>query len=190
MDEAAKIILASGSPYKRELLARLGLPFETFSADVDETRRKGEAPEALARRLATAKASSVKRDGWIIGADQVISLGDEVFSKPGTRECAVDQLVELQGQVHQLITAVSVVGQQTLTRSMTFEMHMRPWSRSSLEAYVDEDLPLDCAGAYKLEESGIRLFSRMVGDDYTAIVGLPLTMVWSLLDETGYPLPT
>lgn len=187
---APELILASGSTYKRSLLARLGLDFDSRDVDVDEARLDGEAPEEMASRLALAKARAVESEGWVIGADQVIALGDEIFSKPGTVERAVDQLERLQGQVHRLITAVSVVGETTETRALIYEMHMRTFSRAALEAYVRRDRPLDCAGSYKIEEGGIRLFSRMVGDDYTAIVGLPLTVVWQLLGETGYPLVT
>lgn len=171
-------------------MERLGLEFETIPANVDESRSVGEGVDDLACRLAIEKARAVS-DGrsWVVGADQVIALGDQVLSKPGTRERAVEQLDQLQGKVHRLLTAVAVVhpGGEEHTL-VSFEMHMREWSRGELERYVDEDQPLDCAGSYKIEERGVRLFSKMVGDDYTAIVGLPLTRVWSLLESTGYPL--
>lgn len=185
-----RLVLASGSSYKRALLGRLNLPFESRTADVDESRLTGEAPKAMAKRLAAAKADAAYESGWVIGADQVIALEDRVFSKPGSTDVAVEQLLALQGRVHQLITSVCVKADTTRSAVVTFEMHMRVWSREYLERYVEEDQPLDCAGSYKLEEGGIRLFEKMVGVDYTAIVGLPLTVVWSLLEETGYPLPT
>jgi septum formation protein len=190
----SKLILASGSSYKRALMARLGLPFESITSDADETPAPGETPAACAARLALSKARVVQSshpDAWIIGCDQIIALDGEQLHKPVTFEAAVGQLTRMQGRSHDLICAVALVGPGgvALEDVACFEMHMRRLSPAAVEAYVREDMPLDCAGSYKLEQGGIRLFSSMRGDDYTAIVGLPLTRVWALLERAGYPLP-
>jgi septum formation protein len=192
-----RLILASGSTYKRELMERLGLPFESIASYVDESRHEGETPEAMAVRLATAKAVRVRADhsgAWVVGADQVIHRGSTLFNKPGTPAQAARQLSELSGGEHTLLTAVALArpvddsdgSDGVRTDVVRFTMNMRPLTPAQIEAYVDEDQPLDCAGSYKVESAGIRLFRSMDGDDYTAIVGLPLTRVWSLLESTGY----
>ena len=187
----ASLILASSSPYRRELLGRLGLDFFTEAADVDETRAAAESPRDLAIRLARAKADAVAArhpEAWVIGSDQVIALEDRVFSKPGSHEAAVAQLLELAGVEHQLITAVCVASPRGMEESVTtFAMHLRELTRAEIEAYVREEEPLDCAGSYRIEAGGIRLFEHLRGDDFTAIIGLPLTAVGRLLRETGYP---
>lgn len=185
-----RLVLASGSRYRRELLDRLHLPYEVIPADVDESRREGEAPADLVVRLARWKAEAVRAmcpDAWVIGSDQVIALGDEVFHKPGSRASAQSQLARLAGKTHDLLTAVCVASPGGLEVStVTFEMKMRPLSDAEIRDYVATDEPLDCAGSYRIEAAGIRLFEYLRGDDYTAIVGLPLTRVWRHLDESGY----
>jgi septum formation protein len=185
------LILASGSPYKRSLMKRLGLDFETCAADIDESSVEGESPEQTAIRLAAHKARAISRrrpQAFVIGADQVIALGDERFSKPESADNARRQLQELSGQTHHLITAVAIACPDgTLLEDVVdYQMHMRTLSDAEIAAYVAEDSPTDCAGAYKIEAGGIRLFRALSGDDYTAIVGLPLTRVWHLLEKAGY----
>lgn len=184
-----KLILASTSSYRRQLLQRLGLPFETASPEVDETRLDGEAPHALAMRLATAKAAAVSAmnlEACVIGSDQVIAIGDQVLSKPHTVQRAIEQLSKLSGDTHHLITAVCVdYNGQRLTRSMTHEMVMRPLTTEEIADYIALDEPLDCAGSYKIEGAGIRLFESLRGDDYTSIIGLPLTLVHRMLRDIG-----
>lgn len=186
-----QLVLASGSAYKRALLARLGLRFEVCPAGVDERPFSDEAPQKTATRLARAKAGAVAGafpGAWIIGADQVIALGAERFSKPQTPEQAQAQLSLLSGQAHQLITAVAVLAPtgEIFERVVEFKMTMRALTRKEIADYIVEDRPLDCAGSYKVEAGGVRLFESMLGDDHTAIVGLPLTRVQSLLEQTGY----
>lgn len=184
------LILATQSRYKRELLARLGVAFEADAAHIDESRLPGEAPMAMASRLAEAKARAVALrhpEAYVLGADQVVFKDDQVFGKPHTAENAVEQLLTLQGGPHTLLSAIALVcpdGSVVHAHATTL-MEMRPLSREALELYVTEDQPLDCAGAYKVEERGIRLFYRMHGDDYTNIIGLPLTRVVDLLQERG-----
>ncbi len=190
----APLILASGSRYKRELMARLSLPFHTVSPDIDESPHRGEAASAVALRLAAEKARAVAAlhpEAYVIGCDQVIALDDTLLHKPGDVEGAKAQLRRLQGRPHALLCAVALCwpqGGEPLTALAKVTMVMRPLDEAQIAAYVARDMPLDCAGSYKLEEAGVRLFSRMQGDDYTAIVGLPLTRVMDLLEQAGYPL--
>lgn len=186
------LILASASPYKRALLARLPVKFDIIDADIDESAQPDESPELLARRLARAKAQEVARQNrgaYVLGGDQVIALGDQRFSKPNTTARAVEQLLTLQGKTHRLITAVCLVPPKGPPKQdqVIFEMVMRPLNRAQIEAYVAEDTPLDCAGSYRIEAAGIRLFEATRGDDPTAIEGLPLTRVWSMLIDAGWP---
>ncbi|MFU8803367.1 MAG: Maf family protein, partial [Bradymonadaceae bacterium] len=124
----------------------------------------------------------------VVGADQVIALDDIIASKPGTARAARAQLARQAGRTHDLHTAVAVVtpDQEVFDDIVHFRMEMRPLSDEEIAAYVAEEAPLDCAGSYKIESGGIRLFRSMHGDDFTAIIGLPLTRVWSLLEEAGY----
>ncbi len=188
------MILASTSKYRGELLAQLGWPFEAIAPGIDEDEAKtlGLAPSAVALRLALLKAQVVfkhRPDACVIGSDQVCTAGGKIFSKPGDRESAVAQLLELSGGPHELLTAVAVVSpghsETFLARTV---LHMRPLSQAAIRAYVDADLPLDCAGSYKLEARGIRLFERIEMDDHTAVIGLPLINLTTTLIKLGYPL--
>ena len=179
------LILASGSAYKRALLERLDLEFDTLPAGVDEAASPEEVPGAA------AKAQEVGRrrpEAWVLGADQVIALDEQRFTKPGSPGQARAQLGRLSGRTHRLITAVALRAPDArlYEAAVEYAMEMRPLSEETIVEYVDRDRPLDCAGSYKIEAGGIRLFRSMRGDDYTAIVGLPLTRVWSLLEEAGY----
>ncbi len=185
------LILASSSPYKRDLLGRLGLPFRAVSPELDERRGPGESPLKMARRLAADKADALTDafpEAAILGSDQVIALGDRIFGKPGTAQRAVEQLGALQGRTHQLITAVQLRmpdGSHHRAEA-SYQMQMRSLNPDQIRAYVDEDHPLDCAGAYRIEKAGIRLFEATRGDDPTAIEGLPLISVWSILLAAGF----
>ncbi len=181
-----QLILATSSPYKRRLFRRLGVDFDAVGPEIDELRRQGEAPEELARRLAVEKARAVQReypDAWVIGSDQVAALGDVVFEKPGGIEGAVAQLKQLQSKTHRLISAVALATPDgdVETATAICEMVMRPLTDEQIRRYVRQDQPVDCAGAYKIEEAGVKLFEATRCDDPTAIEGLPLTKVWGLL---------
>lgn len=185
-----RLILASGSRYKRQQLARLDVPFEAIDADIDESSLPGEAPDALASRLAEAKAralASAHPGAFILGGDQVISVDGEQLHKPGSVERARAQLARLQGRAHDLYCAVALLtpAGEAWHEMVHFEMHMRPLDADAIARYVERDAPLDCAGSYVLEAGGVQLFSSMRGDDYTAIIGLPLTRVHSLLLRAG-----
>ena len=194
------LVLASGSRYKQELFGKLGHPFRLEPADIDEIIAPGEPPLQAARRLAQEKAMAVlerivaRADGpapaplWVVGGDQVIALGEEILRKPNTVEAARAQLARLAGQTHSLHCAVALAqpGREVMVEHVSVEMEMRPLSAAQIAAYVEEDRPLDCAGSYRVEAAGVRLFRSMRCDDFTAIVGLPLTRVQDLLERAGY----
>ncbi len=184
------LILATSSPYKIELMEKLGIPFEATSSSFEEISTQRLSVQDQALRFSEGKALDVLKrypDATIIGADQIISLDERIFSKPGTRENAIDQLHALSGRVHQLTCAISVLDKTTSFSSSTvFEMEMRSLSSKEIEDYIDLDSPLKCCGSYKIESFGIGLFRRLEGKDYTAIIGLPLTEVRLLLEKIGY----
>lgn len=173
--------LASSSRYRRELLARLGLPFEHRSPDIDESRLPGEAPDALARRLARAKAeaiASVAPEAWVIGSDQVCALGDDCLGKPGTPEGQRRMLARLAGQTVSFYTAVSIVGSGGVRYEHLDETRcvFRALSTDDIETYVEAEPATDCAGGFKSESLGMTLLERLETVDPTALIGLP--MIW------------
>ena len=192
---ALGLVLASTSPYRRALLERLGVPFRCRAPCCDESVLKGEAsnPVLLAETLAHAKAASLvleEPDSTIIGCDQTVSFQGRVLGKPATFERAVDQLVCLAGQTHELITAMVVIrGDRVFRHTDVTLLQMRVLSRTAIERYVSADQPLDCAGSYKMESRGIVLFERIESEDHSAITGLPLIALVSILRELGFEIP-
>lgn len=187
------LVLGSTSRYRRELLSRLGLPFEVDRPDVDETPRPGEAPAALADRLAESKARDVAArhpGACVIGSDQVAELGGRPLGKPGTRENAIAQLTAMSGAEVHFHTAVCVVHAACVeaARDLTV-VRFRPLSGEEIARYVDREQPLDCAGSFKSEGLGITLFEAIRTDDPTALVGLPLIATARLLRAAGLRLP-
>lgn len=187
------LVLASTSPHRRGLLSRLGIPFEAEAPGVDEeaVNARGLPPPALVEALSRAKAEALapRHPGaLLVGSDQVVVLGERVLGKPGTRDGAVAQLMGLQGRSHELHTGVAVHEPATGRTMYDVAVHrltMRPLGREAIRRYVERDLPLDCAGAYKIEGLGISLFSAVAGEDDTAIVGLPLIRLVTLLGHFG-----
>ncbi|MFZ5556804.1 MAG: Maf family protein [Pseudomonadota bacterium] len=186
-----RLVLASTSPYRRELLARLGLPFDTCAPDVDESAVQGERPDALALRLSQAKAAAVGRrhpDALIIGSDQVAALDDRVLTKPGNRANAIRQLEFASGRTVDFYTGVAVLNARTarcraeiaLTR-----VRFRPLTRNAIESYLDREPAFDCAGSARVEALGIALLEQVDSDDPTALIGLPLIRVVSMLAQEG-----
>lgn len=189
------LILASTSPYRRELLHRLGLPFEVASPQTDESRLPGESPEAMALRLSEAKARAVAvahPDALIIGSDQVATVDGLIYGKPGSHERAVDQLRVLSGKTVNFYTGlclynartgvVEVCGVPTL---VTF----RNLTDEEIERYLRREPAYDCAGSARSEGLGIVLLSRIAGDDPNALVGLPLIALCALLRRQGVAVP-
>ncbi len=188
------LILASTSRYRRELLERLRLPFETARPRVDEVPRPGELPEALARRLAGEKSLAVSMshpDAWVLGSDQVAALGPALLGKPGTRELAIAQLTAMSGREVHFHTAAALRGGggRLLEALDTTVVQFRNLQDGAIERYVDAEQPLDCAGSFKAEGLGISLFESIRSSDPTALVGLPLIAVARMLREVGYRLP-
>lgn len=191
-----RLILASTSKYRRELLSRLGLPFESHAPLVDEEAVKARMrdPESLVRHLARAKAESLAPrfpEALILGSDQAVDLDGEILGKPPNEEAAVRQLLRLAGREHRLLTAVALHDAATGRTDEALDVHrlwLRPVSEAEARAYVARDRPLDCAGAYRVETLGISLMERISGDDFTAVIGLPLTRVTELLARFGVPV--
>lgn len=183
------LILASSSPYRKELLARLRLPFEAISPDIDESPRAGEAPHELARRLAREKAEAVARQrpgAVVVGSDQVAICNGQLLGKPGTFERAFAQLRLMAGQTAEFWTAVAVTdGTRTFVAESTTRCVLRPLTDAEIDSYLRADLPLDTAGSAKVESLGIVLMERIDSDDPTALIGLPLITVTRLLTEFG-----
>jgi septum formation protein len=191
----APLILGSTSRYRRELLARLGLAFEVAAPQVDETPQPGEAPRALAERLALAKAREVAArhpEAWVIGSDQVADLAGEPLGKPGTHERAVAQLRRMSGQTMVFHTAVAVVRHGAgfaQTDLAPVEVRFRTLQDEEIERYLRAEQPYDCAGSAKSEGLGIALLEAIHSDDPTALVGLPLIRTARLLRAAGFTLP-
>lgn len=186
-----KLILGSTSVYRRALLERLRIPFAVESPHVDETPLPGEPPEALARRLALAKAQAVAARfpaAVVIGSDQVADLGCLALGKPGTHARAVKQLQQMSDQVVIFHTAIAVVcidtgfSQEALA---AVKVKFRPLSARTIENYLQAEQPYDCAGSAKSEGLGIALLERIDSDDPTALVGLPLIRTATLLRAAG-----
>lgn len=188
------VILASTSRYRRELLTRLQLPFDVHAPDVDETPLPGEAPQALAQRLALEKARAVAArfpEAVVIGSDQVADLGGEPLGKPGDHVRAVAQLRRMRGQTLVFQTAVAVVCQAT-----GFAEHdlapvrvvFRDLSDDAIERYLRAEQPYDCAGSAKSEGLGIALLDAIDSDDPTALIGLPLIRTCRMLRAAGVAL--
>lgn len=189
-----RLILASTSGYRRELLARLRLPFEVIAPAVDESQHADETPQALVQRLAAAKAEAVAAlasDAWVIGSDQVAEFAGQALGKPGSREAAIAQLTSMSGAEVVFRTAVSVA-HATLGRHDAQDettVRFRRLDRDAIARYVDAEQPLDCAGSFKSEGLGIVMFEAIQTQDPTALIGLPLIATARLLRRAGFVLP-
>lgn len=189
---ATQLILASTSTYRRELLARLCLPFGTARPDVDETPLRGESPMALVERLAKAKAMAIRAENtWVIGSDQVAELDGIALGKPGHHDGAAAQLSAMSGRAVAFRTAVAIVHHDGRVFSAldTTTVHFRDLSGDEIARYVDAEQPLDCAGSFKSEGLGIALFTAIHSHDPTALVGLPLIATARLLRQAGFVVP-
>lgn len=187
------LILASTSVYRQELLKKLGLSFSAQAPLFDEEafKNKGLPPIELAQTLARGKAESLaKATHCVIGGDQLVSFEGKILGKAKTFEKAIEQLSGLQGKTHELITAVCVLYKQEKTEWINVtRLSMRKLSREQIEAYLKKDNPLDCAGSYKIELNGLSLFENIETSDFSAIQGLPLLELGSVLSKYGYLVP-
>jgi septum formation protein len=194
-DTLPRLVLASTSPYRRALLARLGLEFACVSPGTDEASRPAETPLDLACRLARVKAESVAPGcpgAVIIGSDQVAVLGEQVLGKPGTVERCIAQLRQSSGREVEFLTAVHLVngrtgkGESHVDRTV---VRFRDLADGEIERYVATEKPLDCAGGFKAESLGIALFERIESEDPTGLTGLPLIWLCGALRRAGIPVP-
>lgn len=186
-----KLVLASTSPYRRELLGRLGLPFETANPKTDETALPGETPEATALRLSEAKARAMAAtfpDALIIGSDQVAVMDGRIFGKPGNHDNAVEQLRNLRGRTVNFFTGLCLLNTRsgsTQVRGIPTLVTFRDLADSEIENYLRREQPYNCAGAAKSEGLGIALLARMEGEDPNALIGLPLIALCDMLRAEG-----
>jgi septum formation protein len=191
MPDEPLLILASTSRYRRELLERLRIPFRALAPHTDETPLPGEAPAALAERLALAKAralAAVHPDAVVIGADQVADVDGVAIGKPGNHERAVAQLRAMSGRTIVFQTALAVVRASTgfaEVRRIPVPVRFRTLGDAEIEFYLRTEQPYDCAGSAKCETLGIALLEAIESDDPTALVGLPLIQTASLLRAAG-----
>ena len=191
------LILASTSPYRRALVERLGVPFRCVAPPVDEQALKagwgGVSPRELAERLAMAKAAGVasgEPDAAVIGGDQLVALDGSILGKPGTTEQAIAQLRSMSGRSHELITALIVLRSGRIyAHTDVTRLYLRDLTPEAISRYVEADRPLDCAGSYKLEARGIALFERIDSEDHSAITGVPLIALTTILRTIGFAIP-
>ncbi|MHC1698944.1 MAG: nucleoside triphosphate pyrophosphatase [Geobacteraceae bacterium] len=186
-----KLVLASTSPYRRELLERLGLPFEAAAPRFDEQIDQGIAPEDLVQNLALGKALSLAEyfpDAVIIGSDQVFVAAGEIIGKPGSAEKAFEQLQRMSGAAHTFYTGIAVVDMvsgKRLTSCVPFTVTLRQLADDEIQNYIRRENPLNCAGSFMIEGLGIALMEKLEGTDFTSLIGLPLIQLITLLRQVG-----
>jgi len=191
-----KLVLASTSPYRRELLARLGVPFEVAAPEVDESPLPGEAPDETAQRLSVLKARAVAKkhpDALIIGSDQVALLDGRQLGKPGSHDNAVEQLKAMRGKTLEFHTALTLLNARTghvQTANVPVRLAMRDYSDAQIEAYLRKDQPYNCCGSARSESLGIALIARFETEDPNALVGLPLIRLTEMLAHEGLDVLT
>ena len=189
------LILASGSRYRRQLLARLALEFRCVAADIDESRQPGESPAQMGARLAQLKAEAVAErhpDAIVIGSDQVATVGGQIVGKPADRPAASAQLRSASGKTMDFTTAVHIIpplGGECLVHLDTTEVFFRRLDDAMIEDYLDREQTLDCAGSFKSEGLGIALVEQIKTRDPTALVGLPLIWLAEALRSLGLAIP-
>ncbi len=186
------LILASSSPYRAELLSRLQVAFKQTSPDIDESAMSNETPNKLVTRLALKKAKALEKEyphALIIASDQVAVLNGQVLGKPGDHLTATRQLQNAAGHNVTFLTSLCLYNSQTQRYQLDvveYKVSFRDLSDDEIENYLRRETPYDCAGSFKSEGLGIALFSRQEGDDPTALIGLPLIRLISMLRNEDY----
>ena len=189
-----KIVLASSSPFRAELLNRLNLPFEQDSPSVDESPEINELPRDLVLRLALLKAKSLSAkypDSLIIGSDQVAVLDKQILGKPGDYATAVKQLRNASGRTVEFLTSICLYNSQSASYQIDvvpYNVHFRDLTDAQIENYLKAEQPYNCAGSFKSEGLGVALFASQQGNDPTALIGLPLIKLVSMLANEGYEI--
>jgi septum formation protein len=192
--DSRQLVLASTSPYRKELLKRLGVDFTTAAPDVDETPLQGESADATSLRLAIAKArvlATTFPNSLIIGSDQVALLHGEQLGKPGTHERAVAQLKAMRGQTLVFHTALCLYNTATGSTQTAIDetrVVMRDYSDEQIETYLQREQPYNCAGSAKTEGLGVVMIARIENNDPTAIIGLPLIELVTMLNNEGFAI--
>lgn len=186
------IVLASTSPYRRQLFEQLEIPFITAAPLYVENLDQGVSPELLVKHLAYHKAVSLRKhypDALIIGSDQVfVDARQRILGKPGTVDRAVAQLKAMGGRSHTFYTGVALLDSRTgesVVDYATYTVTLRALSEEQIRSYVRRESPIDCAGSFKIEGLGIALMERMEGEDYTSLIGLPLIKLVDMLQQFG-----
>ena len=186
-----KLILASSSPYRRELLERLQIPFEVMAPEVDETPHPGETPEKLVKRLAIEKAQKIagqKPGAMVIGSDQVAIYDGRIVGKPHSHDKAVEQLRSASGKTVTLYTALALVNadtQRLQCEVIPYRVTFRPLTEAQIKTYLHKEQPYSCAGSVKSEGLGIALLEKFEGDDPNTLIGLPLIRLVRMLENEG-----
>lgn len=189
------LVLASSSPYRRELLARLRLPFTWSAPQIDESRQPDEPAEALVRRLSLEKAQALSvshPQHLIIGSDQAALLGKQILGKPHTFERAREQLLAASGNSVTFMTGLTLLNSATgqhQTDCIPFTVHFRHLSEAQVTRYLDAEQPFDCAGSFKAEGLGVSLFRSTEGSDANSLIGLPLIRLIDMLHASGMDIP-
>ncbi|MEO1890556.1 MAG: nucleoside triphosphate pyrophosphatase [Candidatus Thioglobus sp.] len=195
------LILASSSPFRKELLTKLGLEFSTVAPDIDESRKNGETPEQLVYRLAEEKSVEVAKtqSGLIIASDQVATLGsgtqvnDEILTKPQSHENAIKQLQQSSGNTVTFVTSLTLLNTNTnnsQTIVETFKVIFKVLNDKQIDRYLKKEQPYNCAGSFKSEALGISLFERLEGNDPNTLIGLPLIQLVKMLENEGVDILT
>lgn len=186
-----QLILASTSPYRKQLLTKLGLPFSSEAPQVSEKALADEAPTHTALRLAESKAAAVAQrypNAWVIGSDQVAELNGAAMGKPGNHQQALAQLTASQGQCVQFHTGLCLMqacSDQQFSLVESYKVYFRQLSEAQLDDYLHKEQPYDCAGSFKSEGLGVCLFERLEGRDPNCLIGLPLIALCDLLVKAG-----
>lgn len=189
------LLLASSSPYRRQLLDRLRLPFVCASPDIDESHRPQESAAELVKRLAREKAMALAAqfpDHLIIGSDQVAVLGEQILGKPHTFERALQQLSASSGKSVSFLTGIALYNSrsgQCQIDCVPFTVHMRKLDQARISRYLHAEQPYDCAGSFKAEGLGVSLFRSTEGSDATSLIGLPLIRLVDMLAAEGVDVP-
>ena len=189
MNAATRLVLGSTSPFRREILNKLELDFETAAPDIDESALENETPEQLVLRLAEQKARAVGKDfteHLIIGSDQVAVIDGEILGKPHTHERAVEQLSNASGKTVRFYTGLCLYNSATnvaQSEAVPFDVVFRKLNTSQIENYLEKEKPYKCAGSFKSEALGITLFEKLLGDDPNTLIGLPLIRLVAMLEK-------
>lgn len=193
-NELPRIVLASSSPYRKELLNRLQFEFDIAVPDIDESRNPDETPSQLVRRLSIEKANAIAEkllNAIVIGSDQVAAFDNQILGKPGNYETAVEQLKMISGKrivFHTGLTIIHTDSAKILTDEIKTLVEFKELDERMIRNYLKKEPAFNCAGSFKSEGLGIALTKRIVEDDPTALIGLPLIRLTQMLESVGYPV--